>query len=309
MDLYLAPLQEFTEYSYRNAIQKHIGGFEKYFIPYISFQRDLKLKNRQKRDIAIENNPHQNIVPQILAANREEVEYLLPFLDQYNEVNINFGCPYPMATKKRRGAGIYHDINMAKEIIESTISIFKGKVSVKLRSGLETHETWKEMIDILNQYQLEEIIIHPRTASQLYKGTVELSYMKELIEKSKHPVIYNGDITTIEEFDRINEMVGIKGVMLGRGALQDIFLASKIKGKEILMPKKILESIHQDVFECISKQTDIEKQVVQKMERFWSYFSYHFVDSRKVYKKFKKSKNMLNYNEAISHAFSKMIIG
>lgn len=303
MKLYLAPLQEYTEYSYRNAIFKHHNYFDKYFIPYISFQKDFKLKNRQKRDVEITNNSFNNVVPQILAANKEEVAHLLSFLEEYNEVNINFGCPYPMVTKRGRGCGIYHDLKKAKEVIEATIDGFKGKVSVKLRSGLESHESWTEMIELLNQYNLEEIIIHPRTASQLYKGKPEYGYLSELITLSTNPVIYNGDITTIEEYNiLINQYPGLSGVMIGRGALSNIFLSQVIKEKKATKTITKLIEIHDDVFEDTKNQTEIERQVIQKMERFWFYFCHHFENERKVYKHFKKSKSLLDYNNALSFA-------
>ncbi|MGB0975869.1 MAG: tRNA-dihydrouridine synthase [Prolixibacteraceae bacterium] len=303
MKIYLAPLQEYTEYSYRNAIHKHLNYFDKYFIPYISYPKGDKLKNRQKRDIEIVNNQFDHIVPQILAANKEEVEYLLPFLEEYNEVNINFGCPYPMVTKRGRGCGIYQDLEKAKEVIETTLNNFKGKVSVKLRSGLKSHDSWVKMIELLNQYNLEEIIIHPRTASQLYKGEPEYSYLSDLIDLSTNPVVYNGDIMTIADYNHLIEQYpNLSGVMLGRGALTDIYLAQRIKEKRTTESLTTLIEIHNEVFEEVRKQTEIERQVIQKMERFWDYFSHHFENERKVYKNFKKSKNQLDYNTALSFA-------
>ncbi|QZE13969.1 tRNA-dihydrouridine synthase family protein [Halosquirtibacter laminarini] len=305
MKLYLAPLQEYTEYSYRNAINKYIGTFDKYFIPYISYNNDKKLKNRQQRDILTENNQNIHVVPQILASNKQEIEFLIPFLSDYKELNINFGCPYPMATKRGRGAGIYNHIEATHEILDTILKEFDGKVSIKMRSGLESHETWKEMVDILNEYDLEEVIIHPRTAKQLYKGKVDLSYLDEFVKKLRHDVIYNGDINTLEDYSSILSHTNlIKGAMLGRGALNDIHLVQKIKQNDANIENQlnILIQIHQDVFQDINEQTDIEQQVIQKMERFWSYFCNHFNNSHKVYKKFKKSRNINEYKAALSFA-------
>ena len=45
-------------------------------------------------------------------------------------------------------------------------------MSVKTRIGVETPDTWHDILDIYNKFQLEELIIHPRIRTDYYRGDI-----------------------------------------------------------------------------------------------------------------------------------------
>jgi len=104
--IYLAPLQGYTNYDYRNLHHKYFGGVDKYFSPYLRLELGKELKKSVLRDLQPENNEGLNFVPQILGT---DISLFIQLAQQfkvwgYSEMNWNLGCPYPMVTNRGFGA-------------------------------------------------------------------------------------------------------------------------------------------------------------------------------------------------------------
>ncbi|MBQ2050775.1 MAG: tRNA-dihydrouridine synthase family protein, partial [Paludibacteraceae bacterium] len=77
MKLFLAPLQGLTTAEFRNLHEKHFGGVDAYFTPFIRLEKGA-LRKRDVRDI--ENSTVSRLIPQVLAANADELKKILEFL-------------------------------------------------------------------------------------------------------------------------------------------------------------------------------------------------------------------------------------
>ena len=68
MKIYMAPLEEVTEYIYRNAYHAFFSPMDKYFAPFIAAKQNKgRLFNyKEKKNILPENNQGLYLVPQIL---------------------------------------------------------------------------------------------------------------------------------------------------------------------------------------------------------------------------------------------------
>jgi len=87
-----------------------------------------------------------------------------------------------------------------------------------------------KLIPVLNKYPLSEVIIHPRTAEQMYGGAVDLGAFEVAYNELKLPVCYNGDINDLAFFQTVqNHFPEIERYMLGRGLLAIPFLCEEIK--------------------------------------------------------------------------------
>lgn len=73
---------------------------------------------------------------------------------------------------------------------------------------------------IYNQYPVSEVIIHPRTRKEYYKGEPHLDVFSELLAMSKHPVCYNGNLFTVRDYEQFRaRFPQVERVMIGRGVL------------------------------------------------------------------------------------------
>jgi len=94
----------------------------------------------------------------------------------------------------------------------------------------------------------------------------------------------------------------IKNFMLGRGALQDPFLPSVIKGQLAPSVNKIsmIGQFHDEVFNYYKNTLCGEKHLCDKMKEFWVYMSVHTdIDGRSL-KRIKKCHTTAAYLEAIN---------
>lgn len=305
--IYLAPVQESTDAVYRKAHADIFRNVDKYFAPYIVRQNDGSVKKSHLRDFMPERNKGYRLVPQILAGNADDFVFLSKLLTDagYDEINWNLGCPYPMVTNKGMGSGLLLFPQKIEEILSQSLPKISCSVSVKLRSGFESHDDINTVMPVLNQFRLQEIILHPRIAKQLYKGTADPEVFIHAATLSKNPLVYNGDILTLEDFNRLDHLFGERSVwMIGRGILQNPFLPSEINGLTHPQPRPdLLKQFHDRIFDQYSELLSGKSHILMRMLKFWSYFSFSFPDPHKTLKRIKKAGSVAKYNEAVTLNF------
>jgi tRNA-dihydrouridine synthase len=310
--IYFAPLQESTDYIYRSAHARFFGGVDKYFAPYIVRQNDGAVKKSHLRDIKTENNQGYPLVPQILAGNSSDFVFLAKILEDngYNEINWNLGCPYPMVTNKGLGSGLLHYPDRIKAILEESLPQVKCKVSVKMRTGLQSHEEILPIIDVLNEFSLSEVILHPRFGKQLFRGEPDEAIFAEVYKVLNHNLIYNGDIETVKQIQRLNDQfTDITTWMIGRGILKNPFFPLLLKGGTLPEREKravTLRNFHDEIFQQYASLLNGSSHLLMRMEKFWSYFSFAFPDQHKSFKRIKKASNLAKYEVAISENFQRL---
>lgn len=307
--IYQAPLQGFTDFTYRNVFQEVYGGISKYFIPYLSYLRGKEIKKSLLKEILPENNIAQPAIPQVLFSNTTELFELVSILidNGYTTINLNLGCPYPMATNRGRGAAWLEKPEDLHETLQALYAKgFPTKFSVKMRTGMKNNQDFKPVLEILNQMPLEEIIFHPRTASQMYDGKADPSLFAEALSLTKHPLVYNGDIFYTTDFQELKTILPHQNSwMTGRGLLMDPSLAMRLNGEEMeaKLRKLKLKEFHDQLFLKYSERLQGSGHLLTKMTQFWSYFCESFENPHKAMKLVKKSGSVLKYNAAVVEIF------
>jgi len=307
--IYQAPLQGFTDFDFRKALAESFGGIDKYFIPYLSYGKGREIKKSQLREVFPENNGSLPCVPQVLFSDQAELFDLVSVLIDYGykEINLNLGCPYPMATNRGRGAAWLEKPEALNEILQQLYAKgFPAKFSVKMRAGMTNDRDFKSVLEVLTQFSLEEVIFHPRTASQMYEGKANPELFAEAISQVKHPLVYNGDIFSVANLQELKKLLPEQNSwMVGRGLLTNPALAAQLKG-EVFEPKALrikMREFHDQLLEAYSARLQGDGHIVMKMSQFWTYFSESFENPHKAMKLVKKSSSLLKYNAAVTEIF------
>ena len=307
--IYQAPLQGFTDFTFRNVHSEIFGGIDKYFIPYLSYGKGREIKKSQLKEVFPENNTDLPVVPQVLFSDQAELFDLIAILIDYgyNEINLNLGCPYPMATNRGRGAAWLEKPDALNELLQQLFEkAFPSKFSVKMRSGMTNDQDARAIFGVLNQFPLEEIIFHPRTASQMYSGKANPLLFTEALSLVKHSLVYNGDLFSVADLQELKILFPEQNNwMIGRGSLIMPTLASQLKG-EVLEAKELrkkMKEFHDQLLEAYSARLQGDSHIVMKMNQFWSYFCESFENPHKAMKLVKKSSNLLKYNAAVVEIF------
>lgn len=311
--IHFGPLQGFTNFTYRKLHQKYFGGVDKYYSPYLRFEKGKDFKKSAFRDLLPENNQEINFVPQVLGSDIDIFTNVLKQIEDwgYKEVNWNLGCPYPMVTKRGFGSCLVSTPEDVKSILEKILPQTNLKFSIKCRLGLVDENEIYELIEVLNQFDIEELTVHTRIAKQLYKGNANPDLFIPLLEKSKHKLIYNGDIIKPSDIKVLDTKFENhqEDYMIGRGLLMNPFLASEIKGKTISVSdkKKTLKMFHSDLFH--SYEINLQSShLLNTMKSQWEYLSFMFENQHKAYKIIKKAKSINHYNDAVAEVFSSKML-
>lgn len=310
MKYYLAPMEGITGFIYRNAYEKYFGEFDKYFAPFVVPNTSKSLKTKELRDLVPENNEGMNLVPQILTSESDGFISTVNKLKQlgYNEVNLNLGCPSGTVVGKKRGSGFLAHREELYKFLEEIFKIEDIKISIKTRLGMENPEEFYELIKIYNKYPIEELIIHPRTRKDFYGNKPNLEVFKDAIKLSKNPIVYNGDIFTVEDYKKfIENFPTIDKIMIGRGILANPALLNEIKGEEVLN-KETLRKFHDEIFNNYKEVFNEERNAMFRMKELWGYMIYIFSNNKKYAKQIKKAQKVVDYNQAIISLFSEQEI-
>lgn len=308
LPIHFAPLQGYTEVFYRNAHATCFGGVDTYYTPFVRLEKG-SFRRRDVRGIEPENNHVPHLIPQLIAPTFEKAETILKlFIEKgYEEVDINLGCPFPMLAKRHNGSGILPYPEEVKELLRLVTEYPQIKFSVKMRLGWESPEECLRLAPIINEVPLSQVTVHPRLGKQQYKGKVDLEGFAAFQEVCKLPLIYNGDIHSLEDIQRIQDQFPtLAGIMIGRGMLANPALALEFKEGRRLTADEMrekLRSMHKSVYNQYAEQLEGgDGQLLDKMKTFWEYLMPEA--DRKLLKAIHKSSNISKYNQAVAAFFS-----
>lgn len=306
----MAPMKGFTDHIFRNIFADHFEGFDLAVAPFLSSKGDRLIKKKYVRDVLPENNTRMPVIPQILSKNADDFIFLANYLYDlgYQTVNWNLGCPSPMVAKKKRGSGMLPHTDMIHAFLDNVIPGIKGRLSIKIRLGWRCTDDIFRLIPILNQYPLEELIIHPRTGIQRYDGDIDLAAFERCVSMIKHPVVYNGDIRSLEDFKKLSlRFDDVSRWMIGRWCLANPLLPFIIKkGTDNIENKtRKVKEFHEALFQAYRHILDGPSHLLNKMKGFWRYFSLPFEGPKESMKKIKKSNRPDQYLKQVNLFFEK----
>lgn len=301
--LFFAPVQGHTDAAYRHFHSQIYGGDLLYYTPFIRLEKD-SLRPRDIKDLNSELNLITRLIPQIIFRNKEELGALVEWLKNNGNKNIdlNLCCPFPLQTGHGRGAAAILNEALAKDIVRIINENPDISFTIKMRLGLQDPKEWEKLMPYLNEVSLSHVTLHPRVAKQQYGGEVNLEEFKRFLKQSKNPVVYNGDIKSLEDYNRIIDLFpGIKGVMIARGALGRPSLFNEIKeNKEWDKETRIARMLefHRLLFSYYSDTLCGDSQIIAKIQPFWEYAENEI--GRKAWKAIKKAVNLAKYQTAVA---------
>lgn len=302
LPIFFAPLQGYTEDAYRRAHCKVVGGVERYLTPFVRIIHG-EVRSKDLRDIDPAHNESVPVLPQLIAGDADEMRRLTEVIlkEGYREVNINMGCPFPLQTRHGHGAGILPHPDKVEEILRAITEFPEVRFSIKMRLGLADCNEWRALMPMFNEAKLAHITLHPRIASQQYSGTADMDAFRAFSEACKVPLIYNGDITTPTDIDRLHEAFPtLAGVMVGRGLLARPTLAHEYLSDHELPEQErlaVLLRIHNELREHYARIIPGDAAQLQKLRTYWDYLEPTI--GHKPWKKIHKATNWKKYEEAV----------
>ena len=248
--LYLAPMEDVTDPAFRMLCKRY--GADRVYTEFVNADalvRDIASTTRKltihdaERPVAIQIYGRE---PEAMADAARIVETAKP-----DFIDINFGCPVKKVAGKGAGAGLLKDVPKMLEIAKAVVNAVHTPVTAKTRLGWDEKSLYLEdgtpfIVDLAERLQdcgIQELAIHGRTRSQMYRGEADWTLIGEVknCPRIHIPIIGNGDVTTPERAKECFDRYGVDAIMIGRATFGAPWLFAEMK--DLPAPKTMADKV------------------------------------------------------------------
>lgn len=307
--LYMAPIRGITNCIYRNAYSRFFQGYDVAVTPFINSALIENRESRALRDLFVHRNETEmRLVPQILGNDANGLISVanVVFEMGYASVNWNLGCPHRRVTNKRRGSGLLSEPDTIRRLLDEVIPAIPGTLSLKVRLGREDPDELSRLLPQLDAYPLEEIIIHPRTAVQMYSGRADIDAFEAVVGLTHHRVVYNGDIDSVHQFQTLQaRFPAIHRWMIGRFGIINPFLPEQILGRTDAVDLHRFVQLHEALYQAYEEELSGPAHLLSKMKETWLYWSQAFAGGERLHRKMSRLKTLSRYRLLVDDFLSK----
>lgn len=302
-DIYVAPMQGFTDAAFRHFHADVYLHAPVYFTPFMRVEKK-EIRAKDMRELASPLNANHRLVPQIIFGNMDEFEMLVNGVVErgYDCVDLNLGCPFVLQVKRGRGVAALLNRELMKEVASAVGNYSNLRFSAKIRPGMNCPDEWKGTFDILDSMPLSHITVHSRIGRQEYEGEPDMVAFAEILSASSHPVIFNGGLNTPEDMQRIaDEFPAIQGLMVGQGILSRPSIVEEYcSGKEMNRDERMerIMLLHDGIFGYYREVLCGDAQILSKIKPFWTYLEAEI--GHKAYKTIRKAVTVQKYLSALN---------
>jgi tRNA-dihydrouridine synthase B len=232
-DLILAPMDGYSDQPFRS-LCRGLGSAISYteFInaidvlnghPYLHEKLAFQPEERPLAYQIFDNDPDRLLA----AAQRLQAE-------RPDFIDVNLGCSARTVSGRGAGAGLLREPEKIAAIFKTLTRTLPTPVTAKIRLGWdETSRNYRQVARLLEENGAAAIAVHGRTRTQGLHGQADWDAIAEIRQAISIPVIANGDVITIEDIDRIKGHTGCPAVMIGRGAIGNPWIFSRLDRDQV----------------------------------------------------------------------------
>ena len=149
-------------------------------------------------------------------------------------VDLNFGCPAKTVNRHRGGATLLREPDTLYQIVAAVRAATPAAIPVtaKMRLGYSDTSLTLECASALADAGAAEIAVHARTKVEGYKPPAHWEWLARVRESVAVPIVANGDVASLDDYQEIRRVSGCEQVMVGRGLVARPGLARCIQAAE-----------------------------------------------------------------------------
>lgn len=165
--------------------------------------------------------------PEIMAAAAARVEAAGADL-----LDINFGCSVKKIVKTGAGAALMRTPEKAEAVLAAVRKAIRIPLTIKIRTGWDpSGDQAARIAEIAETCGVDALTVHPRTATQGFRGKADWSIIAAVKKRVSIPVIGNGDIFDPDAALKMFETTGCDGIMIGRAAIGNPMIFSQVRAR------------------------------------------------------------------------------
>jgi len=224
--LMLAPVAGFTDSPYRRMARRYGAGL---VVTELISAEGIVRANRKTMDLLAFHEDERPVAIQIFGNNPDVMADAAAIVEGLGPdiIDINMGCPARRICASGSGAALLLVPKKVRDVAEQIVRRVKIPVSAKIRIGWD-HDSlnYPDIVKVLEDAGVSMIFVHGRTRAQQYGGLADWNIIREIAEKSRVPIVGNGDIRSHDEALKRMEVSGCPAVMIGRGAIGNPWIFS-----------------------------------------------------------------------------------
>lgn len=249
-DLVAAPLAGYSHLPYRRILRKYFNGI--IYSEMISVE-GLSRRNNETLEYLDRLDSETPLVFQLFGGKPESYIDAIKVAEDHTKIDafdVNMGCPVKKVVKAGGGCALLGDLEKIKNITHNIRKTTDKPFSIKIRIGLEHKNlVYKEILNIAENEGVNALIVHGRTRSDMFSGTVRLDILEEIKSMSKIPIIGNGGVTGYDSYKAMKS-TGVDGVMIGRAMMKAPWVFKVIENKEndiygFITPQEIADILNE----------------------------------------------------------------
>jgi tRNA-dihydrouridine synthase B len=238
--LALAPMQDVTTLQFMRVIARH-GGPEVYWTEFFRVHGDSR-PEKWILDSITKNPTGRPVVAQMIGNDIPALVRNAKLLQKYPvaAIDLNLGCPAPIVYRKCAGGGLLRDPDRIDAILGALRDAVTIPFTVKTRVGFESAKEFDALLPVFAKHRLDLLTVHARTVKQMYRPGVRYDLVAQAARELRCPVLANGNVHSAAQARQLLAETGVRGLMIGRGAIRNPWLFDQIRqrlrGEEIKLP-------------------------------------------------------------------------
>ena len=272
-DFVLAPMMGKTDSQFRYLVRK----ISKEIVLFTEMIHSNAILFGNKKIFEEFTNNKNPIVLQLGGNDPESLGVVSNMMNSFNydEINLNIGCPSPKVKSGGFGASLMKEPNLTKECVQAMVENFNKEVSVKIRLGVDDNdieETLDRFVEIVKSAGINVFYVHARKAilnglsPKQNREIPPLQHQRVGRLKESFPelkIIINGGIKDLT-FQKKENLEKLDGIMIGREAYSNPMILKNIDSmvKNITFPEISLFEVTKSMFEhfeTLNKPSSIKK--------------------------------------------------
>jgi tRNA-dihydrouridine synthase B len=231
-DAILAPMDGFSDWPFRSLCSK-LGSAMSY-TEFVRAEAITRAFEHVQARFTFEET-ERPVVFQIYADDPDELlEAALRIRELSPDIiDINMGCPSKSVSHHGAGVGMMRTPLKVARTFRKLTAALDIPVTGKIRLGWDDCRNYRLIARIVEENGGAALAIHGRTKEQSYGGQADWDAIAEVKQMLSIPVIGNGDVKAPGDIDRMKEYTGCDAVMVGRGAIGNPWIFSRMERAQV----------------------------------------------------------------------------
>ena len=272
----LAPMQDVTTLQFMRVVDRY-GGPEVYWTEYFRIHGDSR-PEKWILDSITKNPTGKPVVAQMIGNDIPALVRNAKQLQQFPvaAIDLNLGCPAPIVYRKCAGGGLLREPARIDAILGALREAVTIPFTVKTRIGFESPAEFDSLLPIFAKHKIDLLTVHARTVKQMYRPGVRYDLIAQAARELRCPVFANGNVHSASQAQSLVAETGVRGLMIGRGAIRNPWLFDQIRaqfrGEQIKLPtgRDVLNYIR-ELWENEITPGVKESSQVMRMKKFMNF--------------------------------------